>query len=128
MFFQNWHRGRGYHLFDLVCVEFIGDLVEDAHLLLVLLEGEGLLLNVEALVDASLAEDVLLDGPVDHKAVESALVGGGGGLPLGGRHDLRDIKIGKRPGLLLVKKGLPSPFHSFFYKVYPIFRRITKNS
>ena len=49
----------------------ICDFIKDSHFSFVLFEGEGLFLNVEALVDTSLAEDVLLDGPVDHESVQS---------------------------------------------------------
>jgi len=49
----------------------ICDFIKDPHFSFVLFEGEGLFLNVEALVDTSLAEDVLLDGPVDHESVQS---------------------------------------------------------
>jgi hypothetical protein len=60
----------GYHFLDLVRGEAICDFVEDIHFAFVLGEGEGLFLDVEALVDASFTEDVLLDGSVDHESFE----------------------------------------------------------
>jgi len=60
-----------YHIFDLFRSVTICDFIKDPHFSFVLFEGEGLFLNVEALVDTSLAEDVLLDGPVDHESVQS---------------------------------------------------------
>lgn len=71
-----------YHVLDLVWSESICNFVEDSHLVLVLFEGEGFLLNVEALVDASLAENILLNGSVDHESTQSGSIGRGDGFPL----------------------------------------------
>ena len=60
-----------YHILDLFRSVTICDFVKDSHFSLVLFEGEGLFLDMEALVDASLAEDVLLYGSVDHESLKS---------------------------------------------------------
>lgn len=52
---------------------------------------------MEALIDASFAENILLDGAVHDESVEAVRVGGGGGLPLGGRDNLREKSKGKKP-------------------------------
>jgi hypothetical protein len=59
----------GYHVLYLVRGESIGYLIEYAHLKAVFLKGEGLLLDVEALVDSSLPKYVLLNWSIDHQAI-----------------------------------------------------------
>jgi len=51
---------------------------------------------MEALVNASFAEDVLFDRTVDHEIVESELVLRRGGFPALGRYDLSDFEKWKK--------------------------------
>jgi hypothetical protein len=73
----------------LVGGQTVGDFVEDARLDLVLLQGDGLLLDVEAFIDSTLPEDILLDGPIDMEGLEGGLVGGAPWFPLWGWDDLQ---------------------------------------
>lgn len=120
--------GGNYHFLDLISGEVIGDPIKDAHLLLVLLQREGFLLNMQALINTPLTEDVLFDGAVNDESVELGLVGSGGGFPLGRGYDLRDWKKRESSGEVLTQRKVPSPSHSLFYKVYPTFPRIRKSS
>lgn len=48
---------------------------------------------MEAFVNTALAENILLDGAIDHESVELGVVGGGGWFPFGRGDYLYDIRI-----------------------------------
>lgn len=63
-----------YQIFNVLRVLSLGILVKVGCFLLVLLVSEGLLLNVETLIDASLAVGILLNGPRNQHIVDARAI------------------------------------------------------
>ena len=118
-----------YHILDFIRGKSISDLIKNSHLLFVLFERKWFFLNMEALIHSALTKDILFNRSIDHKTIKSSLIRRGCSLPFGWWYNLNNLKNEENEtGLSLSVKSLPWPSHSFFYKVYPTFRRIRKSS